>query len=95
MNTATTPSTTGGEDELELCICCLQPNAPGAPFCPQCGTPLTSYATTGPFESILAEGDFWRKAMERTRGKPWVRFALASFLVLMILTILSGAIIPR
>jgi hypothetical protein len=83
------------EAEMELCISCLKRNSPGTPFCRHCATPLTSYAATGPFESILAEGDFWRKAVQRTKGRHWIRFAIISLLVLLILTILFGIIIPR
>jgi hypothetical protein len=83
------------ETEVELCISCLGPNTPGTTFCRHCGTPLTSYAATGPFESILAEGDLWRKAIGGPRGRPWIRYLAIGLLVLILLAILSGLILPR
>lgn len=44
------------------------PNAPETHFCAKCGAPLTSYASTGPFESIFAEGAVFRQAAERPRS---------------------------
>jgi hypothetical protein len=82
-------------EETELCISCLKPNAPGTTFCAHCGTPLTSYAATGPFESMLAEGDLWRKAIRGIRGKPWIRLVAIGFLVFLVMAILSGFVIPR
>ena len=80
--------------ELEICISCLQTNTPGTHFCGHCGTPLTSYAATAPFESILAEGNFWRKAASQGRwGRP-VRLLLITFLMLMLLGFLLGILVP-
>ena len=83
------------KDELEICISCLKTNSPGTHFCRHCGTPLTSYAATAPFESIFAEGDFWRKAMKRAKESLSRRIAILLFLVLMILSILLGMMLPR
>jgi hypothetical protein len=58
------PLEPGGE-ERELCRACLAPNPPGATFCHDCGAPLSSYAATGPFESVFAEGHVYRSAVER------------------------------
>lgn len=81
--------------ELEICISCLKTNDPGTHFCGHCGTPLTSYAATAPFESIFAEGDLWRKAVSHPRwGRP-VRFLLIAFLILLLLGFLLGILIPR
>jgi MFS-type transporter involved in bile tolerance (Atg22 family) len=44
------------------------PNAPGAHFCDKCGAPMSSYAATGPFESLFAEGHVYRQATERPRS---------------------------
>jgi hypothetical protein len=52
-------------EEMQLCISCTAPNNPSAHFCAKCGAPLTSYASTGPFESIFAEGSVYRSAVER------------------------------
>ena len=51
--------------EQELCIECMAGNRPGSHFCCKCGAPLTSYAATGPFESLFAEGHIYRKATDR------------------------------
>ncbi|MDB6040070.1 MAG: hypothetical protein JWM99_3911 [Verrucomicrobiales bacterium] len=53
--------------EQELCTQCLAGNRPGNTFCRECGAPLTSYAATGPFESLFAEGHVYRKATEQPR----------------------------
>lgn len=66
-------------EERELCRTCLTPNPPGAAFCQDCGAPLSSYAATAPFESVLAEGHVYRSAVERPH-KPvvlagvWLQF---------------------
>jgi len=54
-------------DGKQLCLGCLFPNEPMANFCAQCGAPLTSYAATGPFEHLFAEGHTYRQAAERPR----------------------------
>jgi len=58
----------GEPDEKQLCVSCLFPNEPLAHFCAKCGAPITSYAATGPFESIFAEGHVYRQAVERPRS---------------------------
>lgn len=55
-------------DDRQLCVSCMFPNAPSAHFCAKCGAPMTSYAATGPFESLFAEGHVYRQATERPRG---------------------------
>jgi hypothetical protein len=82
------------EQELELCISCLQTNAPGTHFCGHCGTPLTSYAATAPFESILAEGDMWRKAVGQGRwGRP-MKWLVLGFVTILLLGFLLGVFVP-
>jgi len=97
MKASSTPAFAPDEvlEELEVCISCLQTNAPGTNFCRHCGTPLTSYAATAPLESIFAEGNFWRKAVAKAKGHPLTRVAIVSFLVLMMLALLAGMITPR
>ncbi len=97
MKTRSTPTPTARHDEqeLEICISCLKPNTPGTHFCEHCGTPLTSYAATAPFESIFAEGDMWRKAVSRGRYRRLARFLIIAFLVCMLLSIILGVILPR
>jgi len=58
-----------GGEERELCRTCLTPNEPGATFCKDCGAPMSSYAATGPFEHLLAEGHVYRSAVERPHNK--------------------------
>ena len=55
-------------DEKQLCVSCVFPNDPEAHFCAKCGAPLSSYAATGPFERIFAEGHAYRQAAERPRS---------------------------
>jgi len=43
------------------------PNDPSAHFCKKCGAPLSSYASTAPFEHIFAEGHAYRQAAEQPR----------------------------
>jgi hypothetical protein len=71
-------------DEKQLCICCMMPNEPSAHFCAECGAPLTSYASTGPFESLFAEGAVYREAAARPRrlivvAGVWLVFGSAVF----------------
>jgi hypothetical protein len=55
-------------DEKQLCVSCMAPNEPSAHFCAKCGAPLSSYASTGPFEHLFAEGAVYRQAAERPRS---------------------------
>jgi hypothetical protein len=54
-------------DEMQLCISCMAPNEVTANFCANCRAPLSSYASTGPFEHIFAEGAVYRQAANRPR----------------------------
>jgi len=96
MDTTTTAASVSEPEvqESEVCISCLKTNVPGTHFCGHCGTPLTSYAATAPFESLFAEGDFWRKAAGPGRWSKPVRFAVIGFLVFMLLGFLL-MILPR
>lgn len=77
------PSQAPGEaEEKQLCVSCMFPNEPEAHFCAKCGAPLTSYAATGPFESLFAEGHVYRQAAERPR----------SFIVVLGIWIIFGAL---
>ena len=79
-------------DEKQLCVSCMFPNEPSAHFCTKCGAPLSSYAATGPFEHLFAEGHVYRQAAERPRSLIvvlgiWLIFgtmALASLVVVLI-----------
>jgi hypothetical protein len=55
-------------EEQELCTQCMTGNQPGSNFCRQCGAPLSSYAATGPFESLFAEGHLYRRAAEHPQS---------------------------
>lgn len=61
----TDPSAAHEAGEQELCTQCMTGNPPGSHFCAECGAPLSSYAATGPFESLFAEGHLYRRATER------------------------------
>ena len=78
----TPPAATDTSNEKQLCLSCMFPNEPGAHFCAECGAPLTSYAATGPFESIFAEGHVYRQAAERPR----------SFIVVLGIWMIFGAL---
>jgi hypothetical protein len=60
-----TPQPPADLDEKQLCVSCMFPNQPAAHFCAKCGAPLSSYASTGPFEHLFAEGHVYRQATER------------------------------
>jgi uncharacterized membrane protein YbhN (UPF0104 family) len=54
-------------DQKQLCLSCMAPNEVSANFCSTCKAPLSSYASTGPFEHLFAEGAVYRQAAERPR----------------------------
>jgi hypothetical protein len=54
-------------EQKQLCISCMAPNDVSADFCSSCKAPLSSYASTGPFEHLFAEGAVYRQAAERPR----------------------------
>jgi hypothetical protein len=73
---------TADEGEKQLCVSCRAPNEPSAHFCIKCGAPLSSYASTGPFESLFAEGAVYRQAAEQPRSfivvfGVWLIFGIA------------------
>jgi hypothetical protein len=85
MNDDATPSSGSdhGAEEQELCVQCMTGNRPGSHFCRNCGAPLSSYAATGPFESLFAEGHLYRRAAEQPQRLIvvvgiWVIFGLAA-----------------
>jgi hypothetical protein len=71
-------------EEKQLCIRCMMPNDPAAHFCAECRAPLSSYASTGPFESLFAEGAVYHEAAARPRrlivvAGVWLIFGPAIF----------------
>lgn len=77
--------------EHELCIQCMTDNRPGSHFCRQCGSPLSSYAATGPFERLFAEGHLYRRATEQPQRLivvlgVWVIFGAMSLAGIAIIT---------
>lgn len=84
----------GREAETELCISCLHGNVPGTHFCPHCGAPLTSYATTGPLEHAFAFGDFFRKSLNTTRWAGWVRGTVLLGTLALLISVLTGLLLP-
>lgn len=62
------PQAESDNEAKQLCVSCAFPNDPSAHFCARCGAPLTSYASSGPFESIFAEGHVYRQAAEQPRS---------------------------
>jgi len=82
------PAADGGEKQL--CVSCMAPNEPSAHFCIKCGAPLSSYASTGPLESVFAEGAVYRQAAERPRSLivvlgVWLIFGMMGLAGLVIL----------
>lgn len=59
------------KEEAIACPHCLAENDPSRDFCENCGAPLSSFATVGPFECIQADGFAHREAVTRPR-KPIV-----------------------
>ena len=53
------------EDDCELCISCLFPNAPGRPFCKRCGAPVNFISTISPAYWPFAMGFGYRQAVRR------------------------------
>ncbi len=66
VNNNPEPASEGNEQQL--CLSCAAPNDPSVHFCIKCGAPLSSYASTGPFESLFAEGAVYREAAQRPRS---------------------------
>ena len=62
------PESPADANEKQLCVSCMFPNESAAHFCAKCGAPMSSYAATGPFESLFAEGHVYRQAAERLRS---------------------------
>ncbi len=64
-----------------LCPSCVKPVHENAHFCPHCGVPLTSFATTDPLQSIRSEGEMVRRAAKNPSTLAlvgiWVLFAPA------------------
>jgi hypothetical protein len=52
-------------EEKQVCVSCLALNDTAAHFCTKCGASLSSYASTGPFEHLSAEGNIYRQAAKR------------------------------
>lgn len=50
-------------DATAICPNCCRPLQPSRHFCRHCRTPVTGYAATGPLESILAQGELFRRSV--------------------------------
>ena len=79
-------------EEKQLCVGCMAPNEPSAHFCVKCGAPLSSYAATGPFESLFAEGHVYRQAAERPQKLVvvlgvWLIFGMMALAGLLLISI--------
>ncbi len=59
---------TAATEGSPLCLGCLAPNHTTANFCAKCGAPMTSYAASGPFELLFAEGHVFRQAAEKPKN---------------------------
>ena len=70
----------------------MAPNDPDVNFCADCGAPLTSYASTGPFEHLFAEGAVYRQAAERPHNLVvvlgvWLIFGMLASIGLFLLVL--------
>ena len=63
-----TSENTADAEGSPLCLGCLTPNHSSANFCVKCGAPMTSYAASGPFECLFAEGHVYRQAAEKPKN---------------------------
>ena len=52
-----------------LCFSCLSPNNERDHFCAECEAPLSSYASTAPFERIFSEGALLRRASSKPNNR--------------------------
>jgi hypothetical protein len=89
-DTPQTPEPAVESQQRQLCVSCLFPNDPMANFCTECGAPLSSYAATGPFESLFAEGHLYRRAVEQPHRFVvvlgiWILFGTAALMGLAVL----------
>jgi hypothetical protein len=78
-----------------VCLNCMQPTTVGTHFCVHCGAPLTAYATTGPYEQILAGGFAYRQASS-SANKPIVLFGMwllfgPALVILLVLDLVAVA----
>lgn len=75
-----------------ICPSCSRPVGQADDFCPRCGTPLTTFATTDPIQSIRAEGEMVRRSMQKPTPivliGVWLLFAPP--LVLLLLMVVIG-----
>ncbi len=72
VSNAAGPAGGDGEDRAEgaeLCLCCLGETRPAANFCHRCGAPQGFLATALPYQKILAEGFFHRRAIQDPRNR--------------------------
>jgi len=89
------------KNEKQLCVSCMAPNDPAAHFCIECGAPLSSFASTGPFEHLFAEGAVYRQASERPQKLVvvfgiWLIFGTMAVAGIIFLGFaLQGAVLPR
>ena len=87
----------GGESpsaEQPLCMHCLAKVSPHDHFCPVCGGPLTSHASTDPLGHIFAEGYAYRQAVS---GRPGLLVLLGVWAIfgpqmVMAIFMLAGAV---
>ena len=73
-----------GEEEIPLCLNCLQPVDPLAHFCPNCGRAVGQYTPLLPYESLWWRADVWGKIWNQLWSKE-VSFVGRIFRFLMII----------
>lgn len=91
-----TSENTADTEGSPLCLGCLTPNHATAHFCAKCGAPMSSYAASGPFECLFAEGHVYRQAAERPKNLVvvlgvWLIFGVVGLGGLFIAIVGSGS----
>jgi hypothetical protein len=95
MNSSTESNAANRTEEEEsgeaddLCTACLTPYGRLAYFCPRCGAPINTFASTLPFERTLAEGYAYRQAVESPRKF----IVVAGIWVIFLPTALTSAVV--
>jgi hypothetical protein len=73
-----------------VCPHCVRPITAQHHFCPHCNAPLTSYATSGPYEQVLAQGYAVRAGVARPANSLVVFGMWLIFAPTLIIAIISA-----
>ena len=87
----------GQEEEIPLCLNCLQPVNPLAHYCPNCGRAVGQYTPIMPYESLRWQVDIWGNIWKQLWSKE-VSFIGKIFRFIMIIwnvPIMLIGVIPK